>query len=169
MYLGSFYRPPDITDPEYLDHLNSSLKWIIAYKNSHALIGGDFNCGDIDWNKLYVPLGMPRRQVQSHLVYIVQEHCLSQVTDIPKQERSLDILLTNNPTPVTRVKSITERADHDIVFMEYDIKAKRVLQSPRKVFCISGPICKVLKTISEHLRTVLCRRILLTSMLTICG
>ena len=26
------------------------------------------------------------------------------------------------------------RADHDIVLVEYDIKAKRVLQSPRKVF-----------------------------------
>ena len=109
LYLGSFYRPPDITDPEYLDQLNSSLKRIMAYKNSHVLIGGDFNCGDIDWNKLYVPLGMPRRQVQSHLVDIVQEYCLSQVIDIPtRQERTLDILLTNNATPATRVKSMPQ-------------------------------------------------------------
>ena len=117
LYLGSFYRPPDITDPEYLDQLNSSLKRIMAYKKSHALIGWDFNCGDIDWNKLYVPLGMPRRQEQSHLVDIVQEHCLSQVIDIPTgQERALDILLTNNPTPVTRVRSMPPvgRADHGI-------------------------------------------------------
>ena len=44
---------------------------------------------------------------------------------------------------------LTGRADHDIVLVEYDIKAKRVLQSPHKVFCISGPICKVLK---DHMR-----------------
>ena len=59
LYLGSFYRPPDITDPEYLDQLNSSLKRIMAYKISQVLIGRDLYCGDIDWNKLYVPLGMP--------------------------------------------------------------------------------------------------------------
>ena len=109
----------------------------MAYKNSHVLIGGDLNCEDIDWNKLYVHLGMPRGQVQSHLVDIVQEHCLSQVIDIPtRQERTLDILLTNNPTPVTRVKSMPSvgRADHDIVLVEYGIKARMVLQSPRKVF-----------------------------------
>ena len=68
LYLGSVYPPPDITDPEYLDQLNSSLKRNMAYKNSHVLIGGGFNCWDIDWKKLYAPLGMPRRQVQSHLV-----------------------------------------------------------------------------------------------------
>ena len=83
MYLGSFYRPPDITVPEYLDELNSSLNRIMAYKHSHVLIGGGFNCGDNDRNKLYVPLGIPRRQAQSHLVDIVQKHCLSQVIDIP--------------------------------------------------------------------------------------
>ena len=80
---------------------------------------------------------MPKRQVQSQLVDIAQEHCLSQVVDIPtRQERTLDILLTNNPTPVTRIKGMPPigRADHDIVLVEYDIKAKSILQSPRKVF-----------------------------------
>ena len=75
-----------IIDLEYLDQLSSSIKQIMAYKNSHVLIGGDFNCGDIYWNKLYVPLRMPMRQVQSHLVDIVQEHCLSQVIDIPTEQ-----------------------------------------------------------------------------------
>ena len=58
--------------------------------------------------------------MQSRLVDIVQEHCLSQVIDIPtRQERTLDILLTNNPTSVTRVKSMppTGRADNDIIYM----------------------------------------------------
>ena len=148
----TFYRSPDITDPEYLDQLNSSLKRTMAYKNSHVLTGGDFNCGDIDWNKLYVPMEMSRRQVQSRLVDIVQEHCLSQVIDIPtRQEMTLDILLTNNPTLVIRVKSMPPigRADHDIVLVEYDIKAKRVLQSPRKVFLYKRADTQGLK---DHMR-----------------
>ena len=77
----------------------------------------------IDWNKLYVPLGIPRKQVQTHLVDIVQEHCLSQIIDIPtRQGRTLYIILTNNATPVTRVKSMPPigRVDHDTVLVEYD-------------------------------------------------
>ena len=62
----------------------------MAYQNSHVLMGGDFNCGDIDWDKLYVPLGMPRRQVQNHLVGIAQEHCLSQVIHIPTRQDPAD-------------------------------------------------------------------------------
>ena len=80
---------------------------------------------------------MNLRQIQNQLIDIVQEHCLSQVVNIPTwEERTLDILLTNNPTPVTRVKGMPPigRSDHDIVLVEYDIKAKRVPQSPLKVF-----------------------------------
>ena len=86
--------------------------------------------GDIDWTKLYVPLGMPKKQVKFHFIDIVLKHCLSQVVDIPtKQERTMDIFLTNNPTPITRVKGMlpTGRADHSIVLVECDTKAKRVL------------------------------------------
>ena len=50
---------------------------------------------------------MPIRQVHTHLVDVVHENCLPQVIDIPsRQDRTLDILLTNNPTTVTRVKSL---------------------------------------------------------------
>ena len=127
------------------------------YKRNYSCVKviqtcGDFNCGEIDWKKLYVPLGMPKRQVQSHLVEIDQEHCLSQVVDIPtRQEKTLDILLTNNPTPVTRVKSMPPigRADHDIVLVEYDIKAKRVIQSPRKIFLYKRADMQGLK---DHMR-----------------
>ncbi len=73
---------------------------------------------------------------QRQLVDIVLEHSLSQVITIPtRQDKTLDILLTNNPAPVTRVKGMPPigKSDHDIVFLEYDIKAKRVRQQPRKI------------------------------------
>ena len=55
---------------------------------------------------------------------------------VARQDRILDILPTNNPTSETRVMSTPpiERDDHDIVLVEYDINAKRVVLSPRKVF-----------------------------------
>ena len=43
---------------------------------------------------------------------------------------------TNSPSPVNRVKGMPPigKADHDIVYVEYDIKAKRIQQAPRKIF-----------------------------------
>lgn len=48
----------------------------------------------------------------------------------------MDLLLTNNPGQVTRVKSLPPicKADHDIVFVEYDIKSKRAVQACRKIY-----------------------------------
>ncbi|MES9904902.1 MAG: reverse transcriptase family protein [Sedimenticola sp.] len=136
LYLCSFYRPPDVTDPTYLDQFNTSLHRIMSYKNANILIGGDFNCGDVDWDNMHVPPGVPKVNTQRQLVDIVQEHSLSQVINIPtRQDKTLDILLTNNPAPVTRVRGMPPigKSDHDIVFTEYDIKAKRVRQTPRKI------------------------------------
>ncbi len=55
LYLCSFYRPPDKTDPDYLEQLNTSLHRLASYKTANVLIGGDFNCGDIDWASMHVP------------------------------------------------------------------------------------------------------------------
>ena len=61
------------------------------------------------------------------LVAIILEHCLSHIIDIPtRQDRTLDSKLTNNH-PCKRIKSMPPIGRDDI-------KAKRVLQSPRKVF-----------------------------------
>ena len=55
LYLGSFYRPPDKIDNDYLEEFNISLGRIMSNRNAHVLIGGDFNCGDIEWSTMQVP------------------------------------------------------------------------------------------------------------------
>ena len=47
-----------------------------------------------------------------------------------------DLLFTNSPSPVNRVKGMPPigKADHDIIHVEYDIKAKRIKQAPRKIY-----------------------------------
>ena len=60
---------------------------------------------------------------------IVQDHCLSQIVNFhTREDKTLDLLLTNSPSPVNRVKGMPpiSKADHDIVYIEYDIKAKRI-------------------------------------------
>ena len=137
MYLGSFYRPPNKIDNDYLEEFNSSLSRIMSNRNAHVLIGGDFNCGDIEWSHMKVPQGVQKRQSQQQLLDIIGEHCLTQVVDIPtRNDKTLDLLFTNFPSPVNRVKGMPPigKADHDIVYVEYDIKAKRLKQASRKIY-----------------------------------
>ena len=140
LYLGSFYRPPNRKpeiEKEYLEAFNRSLPRIMSNKNAHVLVGGDFSCGNIEWSTMQVPKGVPNRQVQSQLLEIAQDHCLSQVFNIQtREDKTLDLLLTNSPSLVNRVKGMPPigQANHDIVYVEYDIKAKRIQQAPRKNF-----------------------------------
>ena len=86
---------------------------------------------------MQVPEGVPKRPVQTKLVSIIQDHCLSQMVNIhTREDKTLDLLFTNSPSPINRVKGMPPigKADHDIVYVEYDIKAKRIQQAPRKIF-----------------------------------
>ena len=51
LYIGSFYRPPDKTDPEYLQHLQSTINMIPTDKVAHLWLGGDFNLPGINWEE----------------------------------------------------------------------------------------------------------------------
>ena len=47
--------PPDKIDNYYLEEFNSSLSRIMSNRNTHVPVGGDFNCGDIEWSHMQVP------------------------------------------------------------------------------------------------------------------
>ena len=61
----------------------------MSNKNAQVLVGGDFSCGNIEWSIMQIPEGVPNRRVQSQLLEIAQEHCLSQVVNT--QEAILQI------------------------------------------------------------------------------
>ena len=118
-----------IKDSKSATHLgivwNVNGKPDISNRNAHVLIGGDFDCGDIEWRTMQVPHGVQKRQTQQQLLDIIGEHCLTQVVNIPTRlDKTLDLLFTNVPSPVNRVKGMPPigKADHDLVFIEYDIK-----------------------------------------------
>ena len=126
--------PPDKIDNEYLEEFNSSLSRILSNRNAHVLVGGDFNGGDIEWTlELHASTSWStKKKSQQQDLGIIGEHCLTQVVNIPtRNDKTLDLLLTNAPSPVNRVKGMPpiDKADHDIVYVEYDIKAKRINQA----------------------------------------
>ena len=59
--------------------------------------------------------------------YHIGEHCLTQVVNNPTRlEKTLHLLFTNVPSLVNRVKGMAPigKVDHDIVYIQYDMKAK---------------------------------------------
>ena len=105
----------------------------MSNKNAHVLIGVTSIVEILSG----AACSIPQRQVQSQMLEIVQDQCLSQVVNIhTREDKTLDLLLTNSPSPVNRVKGIPPigKADHDLVYIEYNIKAKRIQQAPQKIF-----------------------------------
>ena len=100
---------------------------------------------------MQVPEGFPKRPVQTKLVNIIQDHCLSQMVNRhTREDKTLDLLFTNSPFPIHRVKVMPPigKADHDIVYIEYDIKASNGSSRPRvRFFYINERIWTVSMTI----------------------
>ena len=48
LMIGSFYKPPSMTNPEYLDEISRTVSNMIN-TNTHIWLAGDFNLPDIDW------------------------------------------------------------------------------------------------------------------------
>jgi hypothetical protein len=107
LYIGSFYRPTN-NDPNSLRELNLSLR-----KLSHngglpnIILGGDFNCPDINPNPQY------GYTVNRTLLDTAEEHGLSQhVTEPTRLDNILDLLFTTNPSLVKQVDNCPGMSDH---------------------------------------------------------
>ena len=86
----------------------------MSYRNAHVLVGGDFNCSDIEWSHMQVPHGGTKKTV-SAATFGYYRRELSNTSC--KHTKALDLLFTNAPSPVNRVKGMPPigKADHDIV------------------------------------------------------
>ena len=76
----------------------------------------------------------PDAKQHHQLLDIIADHNLHQVTDKPtRNERTLDLLLMNNPSNLNKLCTLPPigLADHDIVYAEIDTWLKR--ETPRKV------------------------------------
>ena len=108
----------------------------MSNRNAHVLVGRDF-IASICVGSMQVPHGVQKRQYQQQFMDTIGEHCLTQVVNIPTpNDKTLDLLFTNVPSPVNRVKGMPQigKADHDIVYVEYEIKAKRTKQTSHKIY-----------------------------------
>ena len=88
LFVGSFYMPKrNMTD---LNNLRQSLELLNESKPKHLVLCGDFNCSDIDWDKLCLKDSktIQDRNEQQNLIEIMSEFNLSQMHSIKPEMKT---------------------------------------------------------------------------------
>ncbi len=102
------------------------------------LLGGDFNCKDIDWSTGTVKPGGNINTVCDDLLQLAEQRGLSQIQREPTRERSvLDLYFTNNPGLVKSQHTIPDLSDHDMLVVGFSIRPITQTKKPRKIFNFS--------------------------------
>ena len=121
----------------YIDQLESSLNLLNGSKPKQLILGGDFNCPDIDWETLTVSKdpSVQDRNIHQRLIDLTSEHNLTQIDDQPTRNgKLLDLVFTTNPSLIKSSVSVPGISDHDIVVTDVDIKPVYSSQKPKNVY-----------------------------------
>ena len=122
LFVGSFYMPKrNMTD---LNNLRQSLELLNKSKPKHLVLCGDFNCPNIDWDKLCLKHSKTTqdRNEQQYLIEIMSEFNLSQMHNEPTREDNLlDLVFTTNPSLIKSTANAPGISDHAMVVTDADI------------------------------------------------
>ena len=138
IFAGVFYRQPN-SNTDQLESLAKSLEIISEHTknnpNNTILLGGDFNCKDIDWDNCIVISGRDQTAARTRLLEILAEFSLSQHQREPTRlDKILDLIITNAPGLVKDMSTIPGISDHAIPVADCAIRAVPNRKSPRQVF-----------------------------------
>ena len=120
LYVGSFYMPH--RNIEGINELNHSLSKLNSNSPKNILLGGDFNCQDIDWDTNVQHDQCTDRNVQESLIDLANDNSLSQIhRETTRENKLLDLIFTSNPS-LAKSSSIPGISDHDITISYFDIR-----------------------------------------------
>ena len=144
LHIGAFYMPHrNVHDIEELDR---SLNLITESKACRVVLVGDFNCPGIDWPSLSVS-STSDKLVHQKLIDLSIAHNLTQMQEKPtRQENTLDLYFTTNPSLVKNCTTIPGLSDHAIVVVESDTKPQYCTTPRRKHFLFGKADWPSLKT-----------------------
>ena len=138
IYAGVFYRQLN-TSINQLESLGKSLDIITDLTknnpNNTILLGGDFNCKDLNWENYTILPGSDQKAAGSKLLEILTENDLSQHQREPTRlENILDLFCTNAPGLVKNMSTIPGISDHAIPVADCAIRAQFNRKAPRRVY-----------------------------------
>ena len=138
LYVGVFYMAHR-NDYE-LNELKKSLDLLHSTnsKDVHAILAGDFNSPDIDWENLTVNAQAPDSHLQQKLVDVTATANLTQVHSEPTRLSALlDIIFTTNISLLKNSSSVPGISDHNMVVTDFVTQPQITKPQPRAYFKFS--------------------------------
>ena len=138
MVLAAFYRPPNMTEPSYLESMRSAFCGIRSkFKTAIYVFGGDYNLPDIDWNKQAVTFSDYPHRVSKTFLDIAMDLNLEQVVNFSiRLQNTLELVFMSHPSFKIRCKPLPPiglKSDPDMVLMNTSIQPARTRFPRRKI------------------------------------
>jgi len=154
--VGSFYRPP-YNNQVYMDKISQAIDSLISQEpNTGVWIAGDANLPDIDWTNDQVCRNQYSRSLNETFLQTLARSGLEQVVDFPtRDDKTLDIIITNRPSLVSRCECAPGLSDHDIILLDTSIQANRIKPVRRKIHLWKRADQRALRDSASQLATEL--------------
>ena len=137
LYICSFYRPPNLTQPGCFSDLHECLSRIPD--DAHIWVAGDFNLTSINWKHDSIEPYAYHSGLCKELIELAADQNLTQTIMDPTRitqytESTTELFFTNNPTLVNSVKVIPGIGDHEAVYVESSLRPFINKTASRQVF-----------------------------------
>ena len=121
LLVGCFYHPHTHNTDSMKAFVDSAHR-AATTRNATVILGGDFNLPGWHWPTKTLKAGAPYPIVHRAFMDTVNDLGWEQVVPVPTRgENFLDLFLTDHPTLVQRTENLPGLADHDAVYMEFQI------------------------------------------------
>ena len=131
VHIGAYYRP-HVSDQHSVDELAKSLE--LLHPDHTVLLGGDFNFPGWDWKNKTTKVGCPYVHLHHQFGDLLDDHGLEQLIVTPTRgENTLDLMITNNPSRVSRISVLPGLSDHDCPLVKINIRPIRYRQKRREI------------------------------------
>ena len=119
------YRPPN-NNVEPVNELCSEIESVVdSHPKDCVWVVGDLNLPDINWSSNSVDNNQYKKDINEKVLNTIENCGMQQMVELPtRNNKTLDILLTNRPSLVTNCSVQPGVSDHDIVMLSADINAK---------------------------------------------
>ena len=164
LIICSAYRPTN-RDPDYLKSLCNVIELVNhTYPRSTIWVAGDFNLPDINWDRDTISGNQYPRQFNADFLHTIHNCDMEQIVNCPtRNHNTLDLFITNRPSLVNRCEVIPGISDHDIVYVDSNISAKRQPPIQRKIHLWKRANMDALKENARQLSVNICNQYSVTT------
>ena len=122
LHICAYYNPNEGNEAS-LASFDMSIQCICNRTASHIWIAGDMNIPGFDWhNNCLKPSCNYSELTQKFVNSLCDNNLIQLITEPTRGPNTLDLFITNNETLICKTQIIPGLSDHDIVYLEGDIK-----------------------------------------------